>query len=372
MLEPTIVHNNTRYVPHIGNADNVSSLPSSKGAVDGCVSNCNPNVNRDGHSQSGGAMYGFNPSGAHSGGPSGGLSGIKSMSNCGIERESGLGAGKQESYVKHMTGGNGYARIAQGASGYGVDVNNKELVSDLRGSYAPISGYNKPLCGGANVCHDLRKIKEYNQVHAFWSAICPGAVALYKTHLAKHDKDSHSHSTILKIIKEYTKAFCHEVKALKSSNKRVIKRELSELKKSMKKVEKLLHKIAPKAHKLHTMVERVHIKNLVDHLNNMRGRKTLKHKAKTSHKKTQGKRNRKKRQTKKHHKKSNKHSKTMKGGYYQYLGGTPYTPSHSVSTNGGYQMGTPGATLTNNCNDNYNHFTGKSKMTPIFDQDVSK
>ena len=63
----------------------------------------------------------------------------------------------------------------------------------------------------------------------------------------------------------------------------------------------------------------------------------------------------------------------MKGGYEQFAGNVPNTPSYAVSTDGGYKMGTPGATMNKNCDnctDNYDHFTGKGKATGVFDQDI--
>ena len=356
----------TRYLDHSGRPENIMHDASSKdGAITGHVGGENKNVARDGYGQSGGAYFGFSKVDVNAGGSKGGLTSFtKGENGCGIERDGGLGAGKQ--HIGLQSGGN-YGYVSEGNARFGFDPSVTHP-SHFAGSYAPITSNPVPSCmkgGAVSVSHNIGSIKSFKQVHAFWATICPGAVALYHAHLekleAKHPQQ------VLFIIKEYTKAFQHEVNALSKKSKKGIKKELKGLKASMRKAGAMIKKIAPKGMKMHHMVEQRHINVVEAHLAKHKG--TMK-----AH--TQDKKTRKsggKRHSTRRHKKRSHRRKTMKGGYTQFGANVPLTPAHAVAVDGGYKMGTPGAVLNKNCDncvDNYNHFTGKGSETGVFDQDV--
>lgn len=386
----------TRYVKGLGAAEQVT-YGSNQGAVDGCVgSSCGgPGVNiaRAGYEeapvaqgQKGGYYAKPDFDAVHSGGPSGGYIGVTKGTNCGTDSQTNLGASKQHAY--EMKGGNLTGGLSsEGTARYGFDEASYDLTADLRGSYAPITPSTVQACpvpaakaqkGGSRVCHDLRKVKHYRQVRAFWSSICPGAVMMYEKHLA-HKIHSHT-AAVQGIVKHYTKAFCHEVNALASTNKKTIEKEYREMRKSLAKAGGLVKKVEPRALRLHRMVARRHVNTVKAH--------HQKHKALTKkHRATARKNGRRSSGTKKHGRKSRKSSKgkksrkrrstrsrrrrTMKGGYHQFNSNVPNTPSYAVSTDGGWKMGTPGADMNargTGCVDNYNHFTGKGFDTPIFDK----
>jgi hypothetical protein len=372
----------TRYQPHIGNFDNITMKTTSKvGAVDGYVGSENPNINRDSTSvgaipktqqTGGGTHFGFSSVDVHAGGPTGGILPIQKGMNCGISSDLNMNASKQHSNTNLQTGGGtGYGYDSGGIARYGFD-GSVDGIHEFRGSYAPIKSIPIPSCkqmiGGNLICNDLNKIKSFNQVHAFWASICPGAVMIYHNYLEKLEKTQKI--KVLSIIKTYTKAFCHEVKALKSTNKKVIYHELNLLKNEMKKVEKMLLLLEPKSRKMHKMVEERHINTVRNHYNQVSKRHVI-HSKKNL--KKQKNKSHKKRTTHKNKSHKRRKNKTMKGGYYQYGSNIPYTPNHAVSTDGGYKLGTPGATLNSNCvncKDNYNHYDGSSHQTGVFDKDV--
>ena len=225
------------------------------------------------------------------------------------------------------------------------------------------------------VTHNISSINSFNQVKSFWSQICPGAVALYNEHLKK--LESTHPNKVLSIVREYTKAFQHEVNALNTKNSDGIKKELNGLKKSMKKVGSMIKEIAPKGMDMHKMIEKRHINTVDSHLSKHKssGSKSTSRKSKrksTSRRKSSKRKSSKRKSMKKgskrkygkrstnKHRRTNSKRRTMKGGYSQFGSNIPNTPSHSVSVDGGYLMGTPGAVRTDNCVDNYNHFTGIS------------
>lgn len=359
----------TGYVKGLGNAEQVT-FGSNETAVTGCVGNSVEGANKN--IQRGGYHYGFEKGveAVHAGGPTGGVAPFVGKSNCGISSDTNLNASAQSSNTdlvqKGGNSGSGYGRLAEGGVRYGFTEQSAQDAHILRGSYIPIESANKPVCsnqvGGSRICHDLRKVKHFRNVQAFWTAICPGAVMIYEKHLNKHE-EKHS-KKVLDIVKLYTKAFCHEVRALSSRNKRVVKRELSSLKSNLAKAGKLLNKLSPKGQPIHKKVEDLHIGNISKYIEKVIGgmKYTKKH----------NKKNSKKHVSKKN--KTNKKRKSMKGGYSQFGANVPNTPSYSVSTNGGWKLGTPGAALNKNCDnctDNYNHFSGKGSATGVFDKDVS-
>ena len=356
---------NTRYAQHIGRDNNITlDITSKTGAVDGYVGGENPNISRDG--QIGGAYFGFSDVGVSAGGPSGGLANLTKGENaCGVVRDGGMGAGKQHTHLQ--SGGGGYGYISEGNARHGFDTEAAQSnPSDFRGSYAPIESKPIPSCmTGGGMSNDLRKVKHFRQVRAFWTAICPGAVGLYHTHLEK--LESKHPEKVSAIVKAYTQAFQHEVNALNKTSNKGIKKEMKGLKTSMRKAGVIIRRIAPKGMKMHHMIEQRHIRVVENHL--AKHKATMK--AHKKHHKTR-KSHSKKHHTRKH--KSHRHArKTMKGGYTQFGANVPNTPNHAVSTNGGYKMGTPGATMIENCVncvDNYNHYEGKGSETRVFDQDV--
>ena len=351
--------NHTRFESYIGRIDNIiGGATSTEGAVDGYVSTCNKNILRD-NGQTGGAYYGFSEADVNAGGPTGGLANFTAgKESCAIERDSGMGFGKQ--HVPIQSGGVN--------AGYEFDPETVENNANiLRGSYAPIKSTSNTSCmTGGGISNDLRKVKHFKQVEAFWAAICPGAVGLYYSHLEK--LEAKHPEKVSAIVKAYTKAFQHEVNALNKKSTNGIKKELKHLKNSMRKVSSMIKKIAPKGMKTHHMIERRHIRivenHLAKHKSTMKAHKKRHNKTRKSHSK--------KSRTRKH-KKSTHRRKTMKGGYSQFGANLPNTPAHAVSTDGGYKMSTPGASINKNCDncvDNYNHYEGKGSVTGVFDQDV--
>ena len=165
---------NTRYEPHIGKSNTITnSVTSTIGAVDGCIGGDNPNISRDGHGQTGGAYFGFSDVGPHAGGPTGGLANFTAgKDGCGVIRDGGMGAGKQHASLQS---GGGYGYISEGNARYGIDSQAIQNGSgDFRGSYAPIESKPIPSCmTGGGMSNDLRKVKHFKQVEAFWAAICP-------------------------------------------------------------------------------------------------------------------------------------------------------------------------------------------------------
>ena len=62
--------------------------------------------------------------------------------------------------------------------------------------------------------------------------------------------------------------------------------------------------------------------------------------------------------------------KTMKGGYAQYGSNKPMTPGYASPKPGPLPWATGPLSKARqiNCQDNYNHFTGKSSPSPVLDQ----
>lgn len=283
-----------------------------------------------------------------------------------------------------------------GGAAYGFkDINGN--MSDFAGSYAPITPVSNSMCetslsGGSNgkkihICHDLNKIKSYKQVQDFWKSICPGAVMLYESHLKQLENKLKTKNEVFRIVKLYTRVFCEEVKALQSNVKKHSKESIKLMKINLEKIEKLLHKLAPNSISQHKMVANRHINTVRNHMNKLSKNKTQKNKM-TKHKMSKHnksktlksstiKHNNKSKTTKNKkssNKKNKKTKKIMKGGYAQYLGGTPLTPSYGFDGSGALQGGlltTPHPIKgMNGCVDNYDHFTGKGFKTPVLDQNV--
>ena len=65
--------------------------------------------------------------------------------------------------------------------------------------------------------------------------------------------------------------------------------------------------------------------------------------------------------------------KTMKGGYHQYGSNNPTTPGLRLPNPGNLPWATGPLSKTRqiNCNDNYNHYSGKGSLSPVLDGDVA-
>jgi len=68
------------------------------------------------------------------------------------------------------------------------------------------------------------------------------------------------------------------------------------------------------------------------------------------------------------------HKKIMKGGYHQYGSNNPMTPGYASPKAGPLPWATGPLSKARqiNCQDNYNHFTGKSSPSPVLDQAAPK
>lgn len=288
-----------------------------------------------------------------------------------------------------------------GGAAYGFNPELIDNMDDFGGGYAPITSVKNNLCnmnGGKfkgkkiHICHDINKVKTYGQVKDFWGAICPGAVMIYDNHLSKLANKQSTKKQVFSIVKLYTQVFCDEVKALESSIKKHAKECLISMRHNLERIEKKLEKIAPESITQHKMVSKRHLDTVKSHIEKLGKSKTLKHGKVTNKSKTLKhhvnhtlksdklkKSNKQKKQGKtlKHHLVGkNKTRKVMKGGYSQYLSGTPFTPTYGFDGSGTL----PGGVLTapypitraGLCTDNYNHYIGKGGKTGVFDGDVNQ
>lgn len=357
---------NTRYESNAsGLFNNISDKVTSKvGAVTGCVGGKNNNIDRDG--QSGGAYFGFSGSDVHSGGPTGGLPTLSRGQDCGVARESGLGAGKQHTYLQE--GGN-YGYVNPGIARYGIDTESIQNGSgDFRGSYAPIKSVSSCMSGGGGgIFSDIKRIKNFKQVEPFWHSMSKQSVKLYKTHLKKMEK-THPEK-VLEIVKEYTTAFTEALIIALSKTKKHRNEKMKKSYASLRKAKNMLKKMNINALKIHDSIEKEIEKKINEFLEaNPVIQKLSKNGGVRKHKKT---RKHKKGGSRKNGKRVKR--RTMKGGYHQFGSNTPNTPAYAVSTDGGWKMGTPGVLMNKNCDncvDNYNHYSGKGSETGVFDQDV--
>lgn len=241
---------------------------------------------------------------------------------------------------------------------------SKELIADLKGSYFPINISKRPVCSGGarkHVCHKISDIKTYAQVKAFWKSICPSAVMIYIQHLKKLEK-THS-KDILNLIKKYTKAFCLEVEALKSSNKNKIRKNVQVMRNIFKTIKRDLKRIGVKADVAHKLVQDRHINAVTDYLKTLRH--TLKNKrggyytCVTGGLKCGGKKG------------------GQKGGYYQYNSNVPSSPGYSAPVAVSKYLSAMANPVTRerinvnargSCVDNYNHYTNKGFASPVLDK----
>lgn len=359
---------------------------SNQGAVDGCVGGPNPNLSTERNEmiQSGGRLsYGFDLNSTTGVGVRGGIPNVKPQPGCGAVNPLNMGASSQAKPLQ-QSGGNPHNNY-EGTSTYGYKGVLPEHAGSFRGSYAPVTAGTRPICatpmsGGHKVCKDFRKVRNFTDVESFWSAICPGAVSVYKKHVSKKEK-THP-KMVLELVKAYTKAFCHEEKALKSTNKKHVRIHLKHLKSSMKHVERLMKKMNLSGLRMHHRVEGMHIGRIENHLMKLKSRST--HKKQRKHSKSRsGTRKRShtnKRTVKKSKTRSRKHKthsskrKTMRGGYHQFMSNSQNTLTLSTpgapAVHGGANANPVTHKGVNTCTGIYNHYTGTSMKASVTDASV--
>jgi hypothetical protein len=354
----------TRNVTNLGRPENMFLSGSNQGAVTGCTSCGNPNIDR-------GMVGGQRVESAHDAsipmGPKGGLVGHKMGTSCGVSNPLNLGASSQ-------VGGN-YSALEEGNAAYGFD--SAEGAQGLPGgafSYPPISPKPQMSCqkGGKShaVCHDVNKVHSYEQVHAFWSYICPGAVMIYKKHVKKGSKHA------IHFVRHYTRAFCEEVNALQAKTDSKKRKHLANYRRHMKNAEKLLHKMNKAGHGDHMMVFNRHLNRIVGSMKSHGGVTKKHHKGGKKHSTRKGQRKSRSHGTRKHksmshkkHHKSRKH-RNMRGGkgYHQFNSNVPRSPGYGLNQGalpkGGVLANPMPYQANNNCHDVYNHYTGVSSEAP--------
>lgn len=361
-------------------------MSSNEGAVDGCIGGPNPNLSkaRNEMIQSGGRLsYGFNLDSTIGVGLRGGIPNVKAEPGCGVVNPLNMGASSQAKPT-NQSGGNPHNNY-EGTATYGFKGVLPEHAGDFRGSYAPVQGGTRPICatpmsgGGHKVCKDFRKVRSFRDVESFWSVICPGAISVYKNHVSKKEK-THP-KMVLELVKAYTKAFCHEEKALKSTNKNHVRMHLKHLKSSMKHVERFMKKMNLSGLRMHHRVEGMHIGRIENHLMKLKSRSTKrrgsrKHRKSTSKTRKISRKSTSRRKSgtrgKRHVKKSKR--KTMKGGYHQYMSNAQNTLTLSAPGSpavfGGANANPVTHTGVNTCTGIYNHYTGTSMKPPVTDAAV--
>jgi hypothetical protein len=219
--------------------------------------------------------------------------------------------------------------------------------------------------GSGVICNDLSKVKTFIQVQQFWQSICPGAVMIYHNYLQKYE--TLKPVEIKKLVIEYTRAFCHEVSALNSKDVKQVEKYLKKLKNSMKVVKELLGKLDKRSLKSHKMINDRHIETVLLHKKRIIKMKKRTEKVKKIKQSLKNKYN-------KLMKKTRKMKKHQKGGYNQYLSNVPHSasyesvpsslnPSLSALANPQYIVGNNPHGL-----DNYNHFSGSTSETGVFDK----
>jgi len=96
--------------------------------------------------------------------------------------------------------------------------------------------------------------------------------------------------------------------------------------------------------------------------------KSRKHKKSKSRKHKKSKSRKHKKSKSRKHKKKQMRARKQQGGYAQYSSNQPLTwTQQSPNGQNNWQLSTPTYSKSNNCNDNYNHFTGKGESSPILD-----
>ena len=352
----------TRNVTNIGRPENMFLSGSNQGAVTGCTSCDNPNINR-------GMVGGQRVESAYDDsipmGPKGGLVGHKSGMSCGVNNPLNLGASSQ-------IGGN-YSALEEGNASYGFEsAQGAEGVPAGAFSYPPVSSKPQMSCqkGGMkhNVCHDVNKVHSYDQVHAFWSYMCPGAVMLYNKYVKKGSKYA------IHFVRHYTRAFCEEVNALQAKTDSKRRKHLNKYKRHMKNAESLLHKMNKSAHDNHMMVYHRHLNRILGSMkhNGVSTKKRRKGKKQLTRKGKKINNRGTRRQLKQRGNKQRRHSRrnNMRGGkgYHQFNSNVPRSPGYGLNQGslpkGGILANPMPYKANNTCHDVYNHYTGVSSEAP--------
>lgn len=292
--------------------------------------------------------------------------------NCGINSSLNNNTSTQHSYLSSQSGGSQltYEYPSSGRVSYGLSNINTE--AGALANPPPITRQVQSSCGNLvqsggksyKVCNNMTLIKSFENVKLFWKSICPGAITLYNKYLAKRDNKE-----LLPIIKELTKAFCHEVKALSSKNLLVIKKQHSKLLDCLKSVNKKLEKMNISSKRLMSKIISLHSSRVMNHYNKMlkTQKNTKKNISKKSRKQNNSRKMRKNNKSKKHRlTKKNRKTRKMKGGAsllnsVAQMNNTPLTLGYSLGGSpgkGGIFANPPPKNVYNNCVDNYNHFTG--------------
>lgn len=314
-------------------------------------------------------------------GPSGGILGHEIGKNCGINSDLNMGASKQYGGKKHkrkkkrytkkkQLGGN-YGRLSEGTSRYGVDLNQN--TSDFRGSYAPIKGSSISSCalsGGGkksyDICKSISKIKKLSDVEKFWKKNTPEILDFYNNILKKLPNN-------LKFIKEYTKAICHYTNAITSKKSYQYKKQYNLLNSQFHKIKKFIPKMHVKTHfdilnnlnkflmnMYNVRAELTKTRSKSKKKTRTKSRTRSKTKSRTRRKSTSRKNNRKTKSKRKKNRRTKKR-KIYKGGYHQFNSNVPISSAYQVIPSGTSNLNAPPMIeKINNCQDNYNHYTGKT------------
>lgn len=282
-------------------------------------------------------------------GPRAGIFTVDPISNCGIESETNLGAGVQHSYPTQMGGGN----TLTGTANYGFAGGSPELMSDLRGSYAPITAapYNQPTNCYSSQSGGKRQIR-FNQVRRYLSMVCPQIITIYDSFLKKHEHSGNPkmEERLSKIASHYMSG-CLSIAANHHNGRtpKQIKRFIKDVKREFSKAGSELRKVEPAAMNAHNILVRQKVERMYSKLHELNTRKR-------GHS-------------------GRHHRKTMRGGYNQWGSNVPNTPSYGLSEG----VSPSNSALANplnitpnlpcdNCTDNYNHYLGSGSESPVLDQ----
>ena len=206
-------------------------------------------------------------------GPKAGHPQFEMGKNCGIQAPHKLGAGMQ-----HGAGASLYSNPI-GNTYYSTSMGNTHL---LRGSYPEVvpkthvsdcQGMKAPQNGGARVkrvpsyCNSPMQITSYTQVKPFWNKICPGAVTMYNTHLMPLARKNPK--KVLNIVRYYTAVFCHEVKALRKQQKKLVIQHHQKMKKTLNMIRSQLSSLPvskkQQAKTLHNNIANMHLDTVKSH-----------------------------------------------------------------------------------------------------------
>lgn len=323
--------------------------------------------------QSGGSHVSFYPQKVISNllGKSAGHPYFSSENNCGMNSSLNNNSSKQYSYLSQSGGNVNSNNLVYNLPSSGIPYYGLTNINTLNGALSnppPIkvnehSGCQVQVGGKKHIlCSKISLIKSFDNVKLFWKDICPGAVVVYNKHLAKKDiKDK------LPIIKEFTKAFCHEVDALNSVIPSEVNKHHKNLLKKLLNVSKMLSKMNLNAKQMMDKITRLHSDRVLKHYHkivplyaNMKKQKNT-NKTRKNKNTNKTRKNNKSNKTSKNNK--SKRRKSMKGGSSTlntvYPTSKPMTLTYSVEGSpglGGQFANPPPINVMNNCVDNYNHY----------------